>query len=85
MEMVLDTKDKPAVMDKKTYEDDIVGGSMDNLNSLHKHMKMNFHKHEEKEKDMDSNDGVVAPKLGSGMAGASMMVGRPARRIHKYV
>jgi hypothetical protein len=85
-EMCLDTKDKTPVMDSHTYHEEVVGGNIENLGSIHKHMKLNYHKASEKEKDMDSNEGNIAPKLGSGMAGSSMVhTNRPQRRIHKYI
>ena len=87
-EMVLDTKTKEAVMDKQTYEDKIVGGSIENLGAIHKHMKLNFHKAAEKEHQLDSEVGETAPRIGSGMDAAGMPYGGPPamakRRIHKY-
>jgi hypothetical protein len=82
-EMVLDTKSKDAVMDKHTYENKVVGGSIENINSIHKHMKLNFHKASEKEHMLDHEAGEYAPSIqtsGSGMSAAGM----PKRRIHKY-
>lgn len=82
-EMVLETKAKDAVMDKHTYEDNIVGGSIENLGCIHKHMKLNFHKASEKEHHLDHEDGEMAPKIGSGMAAAGIP-SMAKRRIHKF-
>jgi hypothetical protein len=89
-DMVLETKVKDAVMDKKTYEDKIVGGSIENLGSIHKHMKLNFHKATEKENHLDNEVGETAPRIGSGMDAAGIpfnndvMKRLPKRRIHKF-
>jgi hypothetical protein len=81
-EMVLETKSEEAVLDKKTYEDDVVGGSIENLGSIHKHMKLRFHKASEKEKHMDDDEGIEAPKfIASGMSASGM---RPRRKLHKH-
>ncbi|RZL13363.1 MAG: hypothetical protein EOO89_17705 [Pedobacter sp.] len=93
-EMVLDTKAKEAVMDKQTYEEDVVGGSIENIGSIHKHMKLNFHKATAKEHDMDQGPGAMAPRIGSGMSGSGMsasgmsgssMPAPRGRRIHKHL
>jgi hypothetical protein len=81
-EMVLETKSEEAVLDKKTYEDDVVGCSIENLGSIHKHMKLRFHKASEKEKHMDDDEGIEAPKFtASGMSASGM---RPRRKLHKH-
>lgn len=80
-EMTLETKVKDAVMDKSTYEQQIVGGSIENLSSVHKHMKLNFHKASEKEHQLDKEVGETAPRIGSGMSASGVM---PKRRIHKF-
>lgn len=41
-EMVLETKMKTAVLDKHTYEEEIVGGSIENIGSIHKHLKLKY-------------------------------------------
>lgn len=81
-EMVLDTKSKDAVMDKHTYESKVVGGSIENINAIHKHMKLNFHNATEKERMIDNEPGEFAPTMqkASGMSASGM----PKRRIHKY-
>ena len=43
-EAVLEAKNQVAVMDKDTYEDSVVGGSIEILGCIHKHMKLNFNK-----------------------------------------
>lgn len=82
--MILDTKMQDAVMDKNTYETEITGGSIENINSLHKYMKHNFHKATEREHQLDHSLGHAAPSIdedGSGMAASGM----GSRRIRKYV
>ena len=80
-EQVLETKMKTAVMDKKTYEDKVVGGSIENLACIHKHMKLNFHKASEKEHHLDHESGEMAPRAG-GMDAAGMP--RHRKHILKY-
>jgi hypothetical protein len=87
-EMVLETKTKDAVMDTHSYENKIVGGSIENINSVHKHMKLNFHKASEQEHLLDNEQGEAIPRLSnpansmhaSGMAASGMS----KRRIHKF-
>lgn len=81
--MVLDTKMQDAVMDKNTYENEVTGGSIENINSLHKYMKHNFHKATEREHQLDHTIGHVVPSIneGSGMAAAGMS---EQRRIRNY-
>jgi hypothetical protein len=80
-EQVLATKTQVAVMDKSTYENEIVGGSIENLGHIHKHMKLNFHKATEKEKAMDDAPGESLPTPPGGAMSAG---GLPKRRLHKY-
>jgi hypothetical protein len=79
-QQVLQTKSQVAVMDKTTYEDEIVGGSIENLGHIHKHMKLNFHKASEKEKAMDEGPGEVVDADAGAMSAGAM----PKRRLHKY-
>ena len=83
-DQVLDTKEQDAVMDKKTYEEQIVGGSIENLNCVHKHMKLNYHKASEIEHRLDHTPGESILQThhnsGSGMDAAGM----GKRRLHKY-
>ena len=84
-DQILETKRQDAVMDKKTYEEKIVGGSIENLNCIHKHMKLNYHKASEIEHKLDNTHGESVDPLGSGMDAAGMHhTGLPKRRIHKY-
>lgn len=85
-EQVLDTKKQVAVMDKNTYEDTVVGGSIENLGFIHKHMKLNFHKASAKENHFDNAPGeyVHGHDAGAMSAGAMPMKSMPKRRIHKY-
>ena len=80
-EAVLETKVKESVMDKHTYENTIVGGSIENINSIHKHLKLNFSRASEKEDHLDNGVGEVAAGMSAaGMSGSAM----PKRKIHKY-
>ena len=80
-ESVLETKVKESVMDKHTYENTIVGGSIENINSIHKHLKLNFSRASEKEDHLDHGVGEIASGMSaSGMSGSAM----PKRKIHKY-
>jgi hypothetical protein len=81
-EMVLETKMKDAITDKHTYEASITGGSIENIGSIHKHMKMNYSRASEKEKEID-NDG--SGMSAGGMAGGGEMHKKQTgRRIHRY-
>ena len=79
-EAVLSAKNQVAVMDKDTYEDSVVGGSIENLGCIHKHMKLNFHRASEKEDHLDNAPGEYVPDHAGAMSAGSM----PKRRIHKY-
>jgi hypothetical protein len=85
-EAVLEAKTQVAVMDKDTYEDSVVGGSIENLGCIHKHMKLNFHKASEKEDHLDNAPGEFVPNhagaMSAGSASSSEVM--PKRRIHKY-
>lgn len=85
-EMTLETKVKDAVMDKNTYEHEIVGGSIENLGCVHKHMKLSFHKASEKEHQLDKEVGEPAPRIGSAVTASGMSASGIAskRRIHKF-
>jgi len=83
-DMVLKTKMQETIMDKQTYEQDIVGGSIENLNSLHKHMKLNFHKATEKEHMLDHAPGEVVQRTEAAGMSASGMNLPGQRRIRKY-
>lgn len=80
-EQVLLTKEQPAVMDKNTYADTIVGGSIENLGGIHKHMKLHYHKATEKEDHFDSAPGEYVNGHEAGAMSAGAM---PKRRIHKF-
>jgi len=83
---VLETKGQVAVLDKDTYEDTVVGGSIENLGCIHKHMKLNFHKAREKEDHLDNAPGEYVPghEAGAMSAGAMSSGSMPKRRIHKF-
>lgn len=81
-EQVLKTKAQEAILDKKTYEDKIMGGSIENLNCIGKHLKQCFHKASEKEHQLDSGASESLPATASGMDASGMKMGK--RRIHKF-
>ena len=84
-EAVLEAKTQVAVMDKDTYEDSVVGGSIENLGCIHKHMKLNFHKASEKKDHLDNAPGEFVPNHAGAMSAGAMSSGSmPKRRIHKY-
>lgn len=87
-EMVLETKTQDAVSDSHTYSKKIIGGSIENLNSIHKHLKGSFSKASEKEKLIDSDGGGMSA---GGMSAGGMnntdfapAVSGKQRRIHKH-
>ena len=79
-EMVLETKVEDSVIDTDSYHKKVVGGSIENLTSIHKHLKGAFSKASEIQKKIDN--------VGSGMSAGSMSAGDVQggikRRIHKY-
>lgn len=87
---VIETKMKVSQIDSHTYQETIMGGSLENLGSITKHLKHMHHKAAEKEHDIDSNaNNESMPRLGSGMDGSGMRGGMPyagkERRLHKYM
>ncbi len=86
-EMVLETKSKDAITDSHSYDKKIVGGSIENLGSIHKHLKQAFSKASEKEHMIDHEKGekIADPVSGSGMSAGGMSGGSGGkRRIHRY-
>ena len=86
-EMVLETKSKDAVMDSHSYNQKVVGGSIENLGSIHKHLKSAFSKVEEKAHEIDDGKGhsIKDPVTGSGMSAGGMSAGAMKKRtVHKY-
>ena len=79
-EMVLNTKQQDPITDSHTYDKAIVGGSIENIGSVHKFLKKQLGNHHEKETVID-NDG--AGMSASGMSAAGVASGAK-RRIHKY-
>lgn len=74
------------VMDKQTYEEDIVGGAIENINALNKHMRLNYHKASQIEHQIDKGVGEVASQgmdMASGMAAAGMPP-RKGKKFHGY-
>ena len=78
-EMVLETKTHDAITDTHSYDKKMVGGSIENIAGVHKHLKQAFSKASEKEKIIDKEgSGMSAGNLSSDIQGAK-------RRIHKYI
>jgi hypothetical protein len=89
--MVLETKTKTSIMDKHTYEKQIVGGSIENINSIHKHLKHQFSHATEHENHIDHDIGKDANEInGSSMSAGSISAGGLSnhtdykRRIHRF-
>ena len=70
-EMALETKGKHAVLDKSTYEDEIVGGSISNLGAIHKHLKLKYHRAVENQNMLDHEPGESIDDLSAGAMSAS--------------
>ena len=70
-EMALETKGKHAVLDKSTYEDQIVGGSISNLGAIHKHLKLKYHRAVENQNMLDHEPGESIDDLSAGAMSAS--------------
>jgi hypothetical protein len=79
-EMVLETKGKDAITDSQSYETEIVGGSIENINSIHKHLKKNYSKATAKEHQLDQEKGE---SVGGAMSAG--VVDMPKRRIHRHM
>jgi len=89
-EMVLDTKSKTPITDKGTYEKKIVGGSVENLGAIHKHVKQQYSHATEHEKHVDGQgSGENAGVMSAGIMSAGAMSGgkgKPMqRRVHKFL
>lgn len=86
-EMVLDTKSKTSIMDSLTY-DKIVGGALENVNSISKHIKHMFHNHSKHEDDIDNGRGHKVEEGGSEsggvMSAGSVSAGGLKKRFHRY-
>ena len=90
-EMVLDTKSKTPITDKETYEKRIVGGSVENLGAIHKHVKQQYSHATEHENNVDmQGSGENAGVMSGGFMNAGAMsggkTGKPMhRRVHKFL
>jgi len=85
-EQVLDTKGKEAIMDTHSYNEEVVGGSLENIHgAMHKHIKKLFSRNSEKEKELDHEAGEQsgATQAISDMNAGAMSAGSN-KRIHKY-
>jgi hypothetical protein len=79
-EQVLDTKRKEAITDTHTYNTEIVGGSIENIAGIHKHVKKMYSRNSEKEKELDKEAGEVVPEAGAMSSGAV----HHKKKVHKY-
>ena len=78
-QMVLETKQKVAVTDKQSYETEITGGSIENINGIHKFLKQKYSHATEHEKNIDKEGGVMS----AGAMNSNNYL--PKRRIQKYI
>ena len=78
-EVTLETKSQEAITDSHTYDKTIVGGSIENIGGIHKHLKGAFSKVTEKEKTVDEGAGMSA----AGMSGGNNLPS-VRKRITKY-
>jgi hypothetical protein len=67
----------------------VVGGAIENINALSKHMRLNYHKASQIEHQIDKGVGDMASRgmeMASGMSAARMppMPGRRGKKIHGY-
>ena len=86
-EMVLETKTHDAITDTHSYDKKMVGGSIENIGSIHKHLKQAFSKASEKEKliDKEGGSGMSAGGMSGGGMSAGDVTSNVKRRIHKYI
>jgi hypothetical protein len=94
-EAVVETKIQPAVLDSTTMQDEIVGGSIENVASIHKHLKQRFHRVLQNQHAMDNemgrpldrvsvsaDEGMASGMSASGMSASGM---KQRRRLHKHM
>jgi len=88
-DMDLDTKSKESITDKQTYENEITGGSIENIGSIHKHLKQRYSHADEHQKHLDDEMGESA---GGALSGGAMSAGaisggemhQKSKRFHEY-
>lgn len=84
---VMETRRQEPVMDKQTYEDEVVGGAMENINAMSKHMRLNYHNANQIQHQLDKGVGELASRaenIASGMAAAGMPPKR-GKKLHGYI
>ena len=82
-EQVLDTKAQEAITDTHSYSQEITGGSIENVNSIHKHLKKLFSRNSQKEAQVDTDRGESAGVMSAGAMSAGEM--KKGRRLHNYM
>ena len=81
-EMVLETRAKKSILDSMTYTN-LVGGALENIQSVHKHLKHIFKGHKEHEDDLDNGQSETA---GAAMSAGVMSGGaKRGKRIHNFL
>jgi len=83
-QQVLETKAKNEIVDTHTYKNEIVGGSITNLNSVHKHLKMLHQDGSEKEQQMSDSNVEQGSALSAGAVSADSVSKSHKRSIHKF-
>ena len=78
---VMETKQQPPVMDKQTYESEVVGGAIENINAMSKHMRLKFHRANQIQDKVDNS----IEKVASGMAAAGMPSRKGKKQLHSYI
>lgn len=85
-EQVLETKAGEAIIDTHTYNNEVVGGSIENIGSIHKYVKRLFSRNSEKERKLDHEAGETVNPAGSAMSGGAISAGNGARKkLHSYM
>jgi len=82
-QQVLETKAKSAITDSHSYKTEIVGGSISNLNSVHKHLKRFHQDASEKEAQMSDSNVEQGSAMSGGAMSAGSVIGAGASRAHK--
>jgi hypothetical protein len=88
-EQVLNTKTKSSIIDKNTYENEIIGGSLENINSISKYMKHRYanipqHIQDTEQDDTPQNINDNSNLNGSALSAGGMNQNQNVKKIHKY-
>jgi hypothetical protein len=87
-EQVLNTKTKSSIIDKNTYEKEIIGGSLENVNSISKYMKHRYANIPQHIQDTEQDDAQSNPNdsnlSGSAISAGGMNQNQNVKKIHKY-